>query len=86
MCELVLNADARGGAHVHAEWFQDHKGVKVRCRLDATKLAMGERLDVTQSTAPLMVERLLLASASLHADENEAHDWVIGFVDVFVAF
>ena len=34
---------------------------------------------------PLLVARLLLAIASLHVDENEAHDWVLGFGDVSVA-
>ena len=47
---------------------------------------IGERLVVTQSTPPLMMARLSLATASLHADQNEAHDWVIGFWDVSVAF
>ena len=32
-----------------------------------------------------MVARLLLASASLHVDENEAHDWFVGFGDVSTA-
>ena len=31
------------------------------------------------------VAKLLLASASLHADENEAHDLIVGFGDVSVA-
>ena len=48
MYELVKNANALGGSHVHAEWLQDHKGDEVRCRLVATQLTMGERLDVTQ--------------------------------------
>ena len=46
-------------------------GDEVPCRLVATKLAIGERLDVTQSTPTLMVAWLLLAIASLHVDENE---------------
>ena len=77
-----MNADARGGCHAHAKWLQDHESDDVRCRLVATQLAIGERLEVTQSTPPLMVARLLLAIASLHVDENEAHDWVVGFGDV----
>ena len=32
------------------EYGQDHHGDEVRCRLVATQLANGERLDVTQST------------------------------------
>ena len=56
----------------------DHKGDEVRCRLVAAQLAIGARLDVTQSTPPLMVARILLAIKSLHVDENEDHDWVFG--------
>ena len=33
-----------------------------------------------------MVARLLLAIASLHVEENEGHDVVIGYCDVSVAF
>ena len=72
--ELVKNADALGGSHVHAKWLRDHKRDEIRCRLAATQLPIGERLDVTQSTPPSMVARLLLAMTSLHADESEAHD------------
>ena len=39
MCGLENNVDARGGAHVHAKWLQDHSGDEVRCRLVATPLA-----------------------------------------------
>ena len=34
----------------------------------------------------LMMARLLSAMASLHVDENEAHNWVVGCWDVSVAF
>ena len=69
MHEFVKNADASGGSHVDAKWLQDHKGDEIRCRLAATQLAIGETLDVTQSTPPLMVARFLLAIASRHAQE-----------------
>ena len=46
MYELVQNADARGGAHVHTKLLQDEVG----CRLVATQLAIGERVDVAQRT------------------------------------
>ena len=85
MYELAKNANARGGSHVHAKWLQDHKGDEVRCRLVATQLALGERLDVTQSTPPLMLAWLLLAIVSLRVDENETHDRVIGLWNVPVA-
>ena len=62
------------------------QGDEVRCRLVAAHVALGERLDVTQSTPPLMVARLLLTIASLLLDENEARDWVVGFWDVSLAF
>ena len=86
MYELVKTADARGGSRAHAKWLQDHMGDHVRCRLVATQLAIGEKLDVAQCSPPLMVARLFLAIASLHVDENEARDWCIGFGDVSVAF
>ena len=47
MCDLVKNADARGGGHVRVRWLQDHKGDEVRCRLVAKQLAIGKRLDGT---------------------------------------
>ena len=64
MYELVKSADARGGSHVHAWWLQDNSG--------------DEGQYITQSTSRLMVARLL-ASASRHVDEKQAHDWVVGF-------
>ena len=45
MQELVESADARVGSHVHFEVVDE-----VRCRLVATQLAIGEKLDLTQST------------------------------------
>ena len=45
----------------------------------ASQLAIGERLDDTQSTPPLMVAMLLLATASLHVDKTEARDRFVGF-------
>ena len=60
-------------------------GDDIRCRLLATQLAIGGWLYVTQSTPPLMVARVLLASASLHVDDSDAHDWVLGFGEVSVA-
>ena len=63
---LVNSVDARGGSHVHAKRLQDPKGVEVRCRLVTTHQAIGERLDVTQSTPQLMLARLLLAITSAH--------------------
>ena len=71
---------------MHVMWWEDHKGDEVRCRLVATQLAIGERLDVMQSTPPLMVARLFLAIVSLRVAENEGNDWVFGFWDVSVAF
>ena len=32
----------------------------------------------SRKSTPLLVARLLLAIASLHVDENEDHDWVVG--------
>ena len=72
------NADARGVSHVHAKRLQDGKGDEFRCRLVAMHLAIGERLNVTQSTPTLRVARLLMATASLHVGEHEARDWVVG--------
>ena len=69
----------RGGSDVRAKWLQDHKGEEVRCRRVATQLAIGGRLDVTQSTPPLILAKLLLAIASLQADENEVHDWTVTY-------
>ena len=66
MYDVVKNEDAKGGSHVHAKWLQDVKGEEVRCRLVATQLAIGERLDVTQSTPPLMIARMLLSFALRH--------------------
>ena len=77
--ELVKHADARGGCRVHARiGCKKNMGDEVRRRLVATQRAIGESPDVTQSTPPLMVARLLLEIASLQADGNEAHDWTIG--------
>ena len=86
MYDHLKNADVIVGSYVHMKWLRDHEGDEVRCRLVATQLAICERLDVTQSTPPLMVARLMLAIASLHADENEVHDWVVGFWNVSVGF
>ena len=47
---------------------------EVRYRLVATQVATSEGLDDTAMGA-----RLVLAIASLHVDENEAHDWIVGF-------
>ena len=33
-----------------------------------------------------MVAKIMLAIASLHADENEVHDWVVVFWPVSIAF
>ena len=73
MYELAKHVGPRGGSHVYAKWLQDSKGDDV------------ERLDVAQSTPPLMVAKLLLATASLHVDEKEVRDWVAGNWDVSVA-
>ena len=70
MHELVKNADARGGSHVRAKWWRGNRCDEVRCRLVATQLAIGVRLDVSQSTPALIASRLLLAIASLHIDEH----------------
>ena len=71
MYELVKNTDACGGSYIHVKWFQGHREDDVRCPPQATELATGERLDVTQSTPSLMVAPLLLATASLRVNENE---------------
>ena len=52
----------------------DRLEVEVRCRLVATQAATSEGLDDT-----VMGAWLLLAIASLGFDENEAHDWIVGF-------
>ena len=84
--EVVKNAVARGGSHVHAKWLQDHKGDEVRCRLLATQLAIGERPDVTQSTPPSMAARLLLSIVSCSRKRAWALVLSEFFGDVPVAF
>ena len=82
------SSDARGGSHVHAKWLQDHTEKEFQCRLVATQLAIGEGLDVTQSTPPLMEARLLLSTASLRVDEHEVYDWgstILGLIRCLIS-
>ena len=83
--ELVKKAETRDDSHVHATWLHGLNGDQNRWRMMATHLAMGERLDVTHSTTPLMVARLVFAIEFLHVDKDEVHDWIVGFGDVTVA-
>ena len=60
-------------ARLHAKQLEDNHEDEVGCRLVATQLAIGERLNVTQSTQPLVVARLLVAIVPPRVDENEVH-------------
>ena len=67
--ELAKDDSTRSGPQVQGKWVQDTKGDEVQCRLVAKQLAIGERLDDTQSKPPLIVAWRLWATASLHVDE-----------------
>ena len=86
MCEFAKSADARDGSHVYAKRSHEQNGDVVRSRLAATQLAIGDSLDVTHHRPPLMMVRVLLATASRYVDEHEAHDRVHGFAEVSVVF
>ena len=64
--ELAKDDSTRSDPRAHAEWLQDHKGGEVQCRLVATQLTVGERLDATQSKPPLNAR----AMTSLVVDES----------------
>ena len=72
--ELLKSA---GGPRVPFEVVARPQSDEVRCRQVATQLAIGEKLFVAQSTPPIKVAKIMF---SLHADENEVHDWVVGIL------
>ena len=62
--EDVSNSDARGGVHVKGGWVEDNKGDVVRSKFVVKQIAYDYRDDVSQSTPPLLVFRMMLAFAS----------------------
>ena len=82
MAEIALQeARAQGSETVHVGWLddaargtpEDPDAVRVRSRVDATKVNTHDREDVVQVTLPIKASRIVLSSAATKPHTKDQH-------------
>ena len=84
--ELVKTSECTQGVHVKGGWVEDNKGGIVRSRFVAKQVAYDKRDDVSQTTRPLLIFRLLLSIAVSFAPIFCGSAVVLSAWDISVAF